>query len=126
MSKVTFCPKCGNNFSNFYLEEINGVSVLSYKCNTCLYSLNVSPEEQRKNALLFSKNNINNKPDRILNSDMCMDASLPRSSTIKCPNEKCPSNTDKNKEPEVVKVEYNNEKAMAYICCYPECHSKWK
>jgi DNA-directed RNA polymerase subunit M/transcription elongation factor TFIIS len=123
MSKIRFCPKCDNNFSNYNLEtNEKGELNLYYKCGSCLYVEYIPSGKLEEHSLLYTKTNLNRKPDRIIHIDLCDDPTLPRSSNIPCPNNKCPSYDDKNNE--VVFFNYNEERKIAFICC--RCHNTWK
>ena len=55
-----------------------------------------------------------------------MDPTLPRMYNVKCPNDKCNSNTDeKFKGPlEVIYIRYDNDK-MKYLYMCTHCDTKW-
>jgi DNA-directed RNA polymerase subunit M/transcription elongation factor TFIIS len=125
MSKVRFCPKCDNNFSNYMLEtNESGDIILYYKCGSCLYREGISQKDLASHAKLYTKNNMNRRPDRVVHIDMCDDPSIPRTSSIKCPNDNCPSH--KTGDYEIAQIEYNDERKIAFICCEPKCHSMWR
>ena len=124
MSEIRFCPQCDNNFSNFQIKKTeNGSYKLLYKCNSCLTTEEVSNIDKINQATIYKKGNLQRKPDRPIHSSLCDDPTLPRTSTIDCPRKECPSN-DKGKEPEVVMIDYNEDRRVAYICC--ECKYSWR
>ena len=123
MSQVRFCPKCQNNFSNYFLDQDDqGKSILFYKCTSCLYSEGVPPNELKQHARLYTTSQLNRKPEKEIHADLADDLTLPRTSSLKCLNKDCPSH--KTGEYELVFLEYNEEKRIAYICT--TCRYYWK
>ena len=121
--QVRFCPKCRNNQSNFYLEmNDSGQQIFHYKCNTCLFSEPIPPQDLAKHAKLFSTGQLSQKQEREIHADMEQDPSLPRTSSLECPNPECSSR--KTGDYEVAYLEYNKKKNLAFICHY--CRSTWK
>lgn len=127
MPKIRFCPECQNNFSNYsyVTETIDGTptNYLVYTCQACLNTEKVEYVATLEEGLLFSKNNLNQMPDREINPDMCLDPALPHTVDVKCPNSGCDTNTKTTKR-DVVFFQYNSEMKLAYICCV--CNRLWK
>lgn len=126
MSRYKFCPECDNNFSNYssYIERINGklVNKLKYYCSGCGYEQEEDKISNPQEAILFRKNNLNKKPDREINPDMCYDSSLSRTTIGNCPNKDCESNK-KNFSSEKLMFSRNQEDSLGFICC--ACQSSW-
>lgn len=123
MSQIKFCPRCNNNFSNFTVSKTeDGEQVLLYKCKTCIYTEPVSNIDQINQATIFKKQNLTKKPNRPINVDLCDDASMPHTSAIPCANKSCPSHKDE--EYDIIYVDYNEDRKLAYICC--KCKHSWK
>jgi|AACY02.9.fsa_nt_gi hypothetical protein len=124
MSKLRFCPKCQNNFSNYNIDETDkGEPIFQYTCSSCLYRESIPIGDIKEHALLYSKTTLNRRPDRELHWDMCQDPTLAHTSTVPCPNPKCPSKS--NNDNNVVFLEYNEDKKLAFICCHSECKEIW-
>ena len=126
MPKVRFCPECSNNFSNFtnIVEKEKGkpVNYLVYSCQSCLYKEKTAAITNLEDAILFTKDNLNQTTEREINSDMCLDKSLPRTRKVECPNTECPSNKG-TAEREVVFF-HNKDMKLGFSCCL--CKSTWR
>jgi aspartate carbamoyltransferase regulatory subunit len=71
-------------------------------------------------------NNTEQHLSRIVNKYTKHDPALPRSYTMKCPNDKCKSNVDESAaNPEVVYVRYDDAN-MKYLYICTECDTTWK
>lgn len=95
---IYYCRKCGNEDSNLAIE------------NGC-----VLKTELKKNEHSF---------DYIVNKYTKFDPTLPRIDTILCPNQDCPTNTNK-KNREIIYIRYNNTN-MKYIYLCSDCDTVWK
>ena len=119
-------------------------------CNKCnnMYYLKVGGEQQTEeaNKLIYYCRNCGNENDTLSANNICVsstaikrdqqkystiineftkrDPTLPRTKTIRCPNQKCPSNNN-DKEREVLYIRYDDTN-MKYIYMCAHCDTKWK
>ena len=128
-----FCKNCNNMYYIKLTDDDN--NKLSYYCRNCgTVDNNILSEN-----ICVSKININNtsqKIDLFINKYTKLDPTLPRTSSIKCPNEKCSSNHDssdvddstsskKKTEREVLYIRYDDTNMKyIYVCC--NCDFTWK
>ena len=98
---IYYCRNCGNN-DNTIIED-----------NTCVSKTKLSSNQQRYNLFV--------------NKYTKLDPTLPRTNSIKCPNENCSTNhkDSDNNDREIIFIRYDdtNMKYM-YICC--KCDYIWK
>jgi DNA-directed RNA polymerase subunit M/transcription elongation factor TFIIS len=134
-----FCSNCGNMY---YLkivenEETENTS-LAYYCRNCGHS----------DTMLMTENNcVSNTQikrteqnyNHIINEYTKYDSTLPRISTINCPNAKCESNMVaseeeqsaastgeiSSKKAEIIYIRYDDVN-MKYIYLCTHCDTKWK
>ena len=63
MSKIRFCPKCDNNFSNYNLEtDDTGQPRLFYKCESCQYVEEVLAKDLPNHAAKMTQPNLQMYP----------------------------------------------------------------
>jgi|TARA_B100000282_G_C31462066_1_gene367316 DNA-directed RNA polymerase subunit M/transcription elongation factor TFIIS len=99
---------------------------LSYYCRNC----GTIDENILSDNICVSKQSFNNnsqKIDLFVNQYTKLDPTLPRTNSIKCPNEKCISNSDTNEkvENEVLYIRYDDvNMKYIYVCC--NCDFTWK
>ena len=115
-----FCSIC----KNMYYIRINSdnPNKLVYYCRNCgnedtsLVTDNVcvSKTQLKKSELSFS---------HIINKYTKLDPTLPRISTILCPNSDCSTNT-KGKEREIIYIRYDDTN-MKYVYLCSECDTVW-
>jgi len=117
---MNFCSNCDNMlFIKLSTEESN--TLVNY-CRNC-----GNEEPTTAENLCVFKNNVqknDTKYQNFINEFTKLDPTLPRITTIKCPNNECPSNTDDDKH-EIISVRYDDNKLKyVYLCC--ACDHIWK
>ena len=95
---IYYCRKCGNEDTTITSE------------NMC-----VSKEQIRRGEQRFSN---------MINEYTKLDPTLPRISSIRCPNAECESNSDEEKR-EVIYIRYDDTN-MKYIYLCAVCNTSWK
>jgi DNA-directed RNA polymerase subunit M/transcription elongation factor TFIIS len=120
---MKFCEKCDNMY--YICIDQTNTNKLSYYCRNCAHVDNSSVQDGV--CVLntdFTKGE--QKFNHIINKYTKMDPTLPRMYNVKCPNDKCNSNTDeKFKGPlEVIYIRYDNDK-MKYLYMCTDCDTKW-
>lgn len=121
-----FCKTCSNMYYVKLSDSDN--NKLSYYCRNC----GTTDDTMIAENICVSKINLNNnsqKIDLFVNQYTKLDPTLPRTSSIKCPNEKCSSNindaTTSTGEREVLYIRYDDSKMKyIYMCC--KCDFTWK
>lgn len=104
---------------------------LTYYCRNC----GTVDDNILADNICVSKVNLNNnmqKIDLFVNKYTKLDPTLPRTNTIKCPNEKCISNMEQletskveKKDREVLYIRYDDTNMKyIYVCC--NCDFTWK
>ena len=102
---------------------------LSYYCRNC----GTTDDNILSDNICVSKIDMNSnsqKIDLFINKYTKLDPTLPRTSSIKCPNEKCSSNiesddSNKKTEREVLYIRYDDiNMKYIYVCC--NCDFTWK
>lgn len=95
---VYYCRQCGNEDTNITNDNI------------CVSKLQIKKNEQSFN--------------HIINKYTKLDPTLPRISTILCPNPECETNT-KNSEREIIYIRYDDTN-MKYVYVCSTCDTVWK
>jgi DNA-directed RNA polymerase subunit M/transcription elongation factor TFIIS len=95
---VYYCRHCGNEDSTLAVDNIS------------VSKLQIKKSEQSFN--------------HIINKYTKLDPTLPRISTILCPNQDCETNT-KNTEREIIYIRYDDTN-MKYIYLCSTCDTVWK
>jgi len=119
-----FCKSCSNMYYIKLSDSDN--NKLSYYCRNC----GTIDENILSDNICVSKQSFNNnsqKIDLFVNKYTKLDPTLPRTNSIKCPNEKCISNSDTNEkvENEVLYIRYDDiNMKYIYVCC--NCDFTWK
>lgn len=122
-----FCKNC-NNMYYIKLSDDNN-NKLSYYCRNC----GTTDDNILSDNICVSKIDMNSnsqKIDLFINKYTKLDPTLPRTSSIKCPNEKCSSNiesddSNKKTEREVLYIRYDDiNMKYIYVCC--NCDFTWK
>lgn len=112
-----FCKSCSNMYYIKLSDSDN--NKLSYYCRNC----GTIDENILSDNICVSKQSFNNnsqKIDLFVNEYTKLDPTLPRTNSIKCPNEKCISNSDTNEkvENEVLYIRYDDvNMKYIYVCC---------
>lgn len=116
-----FCTNCENMYY-IRLDSDDGHKLIYYcrKCgheDTTITSENmcVSKEQIRRGEQRFSN---------MINEYTKLDPTLPRISSIRCPNAECESNSDEEKR-EVIYIRYDDTN-MKYIYLCAVCNTSWK
>jgi|LauGreDrversion4_2_1035121.scaffolds.fasta_scaffold05793_4 DNA-directed RNA polymerase subunit M/transcription elongation factor TFIIS len=109
---MKFCADCKNML--YTIEE--GEAGIKLKCRKCPY-FEAAP------ALLYEHNLREDTTAKLAtNPYLVQDPTLPRFTTVQCPNETCPS---RGKESDVVGVKIDKENVVwMYQCAY--CLTSWK
>lgn len=116
-----FCTKCENMY--YIRLDSDDSHKLIYYCRKCgnedttITSENmcVSKEQIRRGEQRFSN---------MINEYTKLDPTLPRISSIRCPNADCESNSDEEKR-EVIYIRYDDTN-MKYIYLCAVCNTSWK
>ena len=105
-----------NVLNNF--NKINNTNSIYFFCNNCNY---IEPMENGK--ILFTSSNININNIHLPNDDnIILDSTLPRTKDFICPNKKCTSKKNNNKEAIFFRPDPKSYK-LIYICT--TCSQKW-
>lgn len=122
-----FCEKCDNMYYIKIGDESNS-NKLIYYCRNCG---NENTEFNNTNICVSKtivKGNVDgNNMSHFINEYTKFDPTLPRITTIKCPNQSCNTNSvGANKvEREVLYIRYDDSNMKyLYLCC--RCETKWK
>lgn len=116
-----FCTKC-NNMYYLKVGEEDGNNLIYY-CRNCGHedatltaeNICVSRTQVRRSEQKYS---------HIVNEYTKEDPTLPRTTTIRCPNSDCPSN-QKDATREVIYLRYDDTN-MKYIYMCAKCDTMWK
>ena len=123
-----FCKIC----NNMYYLKLNPIDMnsLIYYCRNCGdEDNNLNTEDNCVLNTQICGGDIDNS--RIINKFTKYDVTLPRSSTIRCPNQDCITNIksrnddDTKPENEVIYLRYNDDD-MKYIYICSHCDTTWK
>ena len=117
-----FCIKCNNMYYHKVAE--GDANILIYYCRNCGHeddtltadNICVSRTEIRRSKQKYS---------HIVNEYTKHDPTLPRTDTIKCPNQECNSNKEEGSEREVIYIRYDDTN-MKYIYLCAKCDTMWK
>ena len=116
-----FCCKCDNMYY-LRLSEANSNKLIHY-CRNCGNEENITNNE----SICISSNEFiknEQKYKYIINKYTKLDPSLPRTNTIKCPNQSCSSNSE-NGNREIIYVRYDDDN-VKYIYICSTCDFTWK
>ena len=120
-----FCKVC----SNMYYLKLNSADMnsLIYYCRNCGdEDPNLTQDDNCVLNTQISGGEINNT--RIINEFTKYDVTLPRSNSIKCPNQNCDTNLPSGEndiQHEVIYLRYD-DKDMKYIYICSHCDTTWK
>ena len=119
-----FCSVCDNMYY-IKLSEIDN-NELNYYCRNCGNNDSFINQDN----ICVSKIQINNNTQKFnlfINEFTKLDPTLPRTNSIKCPNDKCATNSkdsdDTNREVIFIRYDDTNMKYI-YLCC--NCDYSWK
>ena len=117
-----FCSQCRNMY---YLKLGEDSNNLIYYCRNCGHEdnqLNTEDVCVSRTQLKRSEQ----KYSHIVNEYTKLDPTLPRTQTIRCPNQSCSSNsTDDPVQREVLYLRYDDTN-MKYIYICAHCDTMWK
>lgn len=116
-----FCGKCDNMYY-LRLSEANSNKLINY-CRNCGNEETITNNE----SICISNNELiknDQKYKYIINKYTKLDPSLPRTNTIKCPNQSCPSNKEDGTR-EIIYVRYDDDN-VKYIYICSSCNFSWK
>ena len=119
-----FCENCRNMY---YLKLGDDKNNLIYYCRHCGHEdSKISTEDVCVSNTQFKQGE--QKYARIINEYTKYDPTLPRTQTIRCPNQDCRSNKDiegVRPQQEVIFVRYDDSN-MKYIYLCAHCDTTWK
>lgn len=116
-----FCGKCDNMYY-LRLSEANSNKLIHY-CRNCGNEETITNNE----SICISNNELiknDQKYKYIINKYTKLDPSLPRTNTIKCPNQSCASNKEDGHR-EIIYVRYDDDN-VKYIYICSSCNFSWK
>ena len=117
---MKFCNKCDNMY---YLSIEEETEKLKFYCRNCG---NEDSLDDDKESLIIH-NNVKTKPNKlsnVINQYTKYDPTLPRMTSMKCPNHDCSSNTDE-REKEILYIRYDDIN-LKYVYMCTKCDNKWK
>jgi DNA-directed RNA polymerase subunit M/transcription elongation factor TFIIS len=117
---MNFCSNC-DNMLFVKLSQENSNDLVNY-CRNC-----GNEEPPSIENLCVFKNNLkknDTKYQNYINEYTKLDPTLPRITTIKCPNQDCLSNKEEDKR-EVISVRYDDSK-LKYVYLCATCDYVWK
>ena len=117
---LKFCPHC--DYSLYISMESNAERTLTYQCKACGYS----KEEETGGVIMETviQEKASDSYKVYLNDFTLKDPTLPHTTTLKCPNESCPS-VGGGVASDVIYIKYDaiNMKFL-YICTH--CKTHWR
>lgn len=121
-----FCEKCDNMYYLKISEEDS--NTLIYYCRNCGNEDN-SLTKENICVLETTVHQTEERYSQNINEYTKFDPTLPRITTIKCPNDVCPSNKDvkegEESHREVIYIRYDDIN-MKYIYMCTKCNTIWK
>ena len=124
-----FCDKCDNMLYIKLADE--DTDELIYYCRNCGDNVPIVDEQC---ILRTNLSNNQEKHQLFINKFTKLDPTLPRTNSIKCPNEECSSNKTHSQEDdgssssqskEVIYIRYDDER-MKYLYLCSNCDYVWK
>ena len=116
-----FCSVC-NNMYYLRIDEQNP-NKLDYYCRNCGHEDKLLAHDNMCVSKTYIKKN-DQSFNHIINEYTKLDPTLPRVSTILCPNPECETNT-KNKKREIIYIRYDDTN-MKYVYLCSECSTIWQ
>ena len=119
-----FCNVCSNMY---YLKLVNdNCDKLTYYCRNC-GDVNTDLIDTNKCILKEKLSKTSSNISINVNKYTKLDVTLPRISYIKCPNDKCESNTEEfdPKNREIIYIRYDDIN-MKYLYLCSHCDTTWK
>ncbi len=117
-----FCEKCQNMYY-LKIDPSSGSDKLIYYCRNCGHE---DPTLSADN-ICVSSTAVRREKQRyatVINEYTTQDPTLPRTTTIRCPNQECASNTG-DKPREVLYIRYDDTN-MKYLYMCAHCETTWK
>ena len=116
-----FCTVC-NNMYYLRIDEQNP-NKLDYYCRNCGNEDKILAQDNMCVSKTFIKKS-DNSFNHIINEYTKLDPTLPRVSTILCPNPECETNTNSKKR-EIIYIRYDDTN-MKYVYLCSECSTIWQ
>ena len=116
-----FCSVC-NNMYYLRIDEQNP-NKLDYYCRNCGHEDKLLAHDNMCVSKTYIKKN-DQSFNHIINEYTKLDPTLPRVSTILCPNPECETNT-KNKKREIIYIRYDDTN-MKYVYLCSDCSTIWQ
>jgi DNA-directed RNA polymerase subunit M/transcription elongation factor TFIIS len=119
---MRFCTQCDNMYY-IAISETDG-NKLTYYCRNCGHKDNTT-ESEGVCVLKTQFKKTEQKFNHIINPYTKLDPTLPRITNVRCPNDKCSTNTNTNKKPNILYMRYNDDQ-LKYLYMCVECDTTWK
>ena len=116
-----FCSVC-NNMYYLRIDEQNP-NKLDYYCRNCGHEDKLLANDNMCVSKTYIKKN-DQSFNHIINEYTKLDPTLPRVSTILCPNSECETNT-KNTKREIIYIRYDDTN-MKYVYLCSDCSTIWQ
>ena len=116
-----FCIVC-NNMYYLRIDEQNP-NKLDYYCRNCGHEDKLLAHDNMCVSKTYIKKN-DQSFNHIINEYTKLDPTLPRVSTILCPNSECETNT-KNTKREIIYIRYDDTN-MKYVYLCSDCSTIWQ
>ena len=116
-----FCIKCENMYYIKLREDDE--KQLIYYCRNCGHEED-KPVDSDICVLRTDVKSNHIKYTHVVNEYTKEDPTLPRITTIRCPNQECPSNNDKT-DREIIYIRYDDTN-MKYMYLCAKCDTMWK
>ena len=116
-----FCTVC-NNMYYLRIDEQNP-NKLDYYCRNCGHEDKLLAHDNMCVSKTYIKKN-EQSFNHIINEYTKLDPTLPRVTTILCPNPDCETNT-KNKKREIIYIRYDDTN-MKYVYLCSDCSTIWQ
>jgi len=117
-----FCENCNNMY---YIKLIDDETNIEYYCKKCG---NTNKDLIKFGNCIFKEriNNTTQNTKNIINKYTVLDNTLPRTNSIKCPNDECGSNKPDfdTSEREIIYIRYDNRN-LKYVYLCSHCNSDW-
>jgi len=126
IAKMHFCEKCDNMYYLKIAEEDS--NTLIYYCRNC-GNEDTTLTKENICVLDTTVRETEKRYTQTINEYTKYDPTLPRITTIRCPNDVCPSNKEvgdgEEPEREVIYIRYDDIN-MKYIYMCAKCNTIWK
>jgi hypothetical protein len=119
---LRFCPVCKN-----YLYLQNTDSALNLACHHCGYNTKFEPKSSEEALILETTFAVTGAGAKqtvpVLNEYTKLDPTMPRLTTVACPNAACPSQADPAKR-DVLYIKTDAQNLKYQYCCRV-CDTQW-